>query len=402
MRSYEREVVLAACCGKYNILANYFLPMISEAVRNGGKKHIPDPFKPGSKDGFRVYKDFNEKGISVFNNNFGKSSFSANFFQLMELAGVSPSFAKSLEMVGTYLGCPRTGPHIKGTPFNDEVEQQKASEYMKKAQELAQAQQALAKKERAEAYKQARANIDKVLPYLIPLSDLDKSEEAWKYLENRGLKDLKKAPELLSNVFYNPKTPYYQDGKVIGYFGSICSKVFAGSKEDLWSIHRIFIKDGKKANVACPKKMMGTRFDASGMSKYIKFGEIQSHGVLGIAEGIETALSCAVAMRGIPVWSAVNAGNLLDFEPPKGVHTVLVFADKDANSVGQNDAQKLINKLRAEGILGIRVLPKTAIPEGSKGIDWNDILINEGTFGFPDIFQVFKYIKEQKIVKSNT
>ena len=36
MRSYEREVVLAACCGKYNILANYFLPMISEAVRNGG------------------------------------------------------------------------------------------------------------------------------------------------------------------------------------------------------------------------------------------------------------------------------------------------------------------------------------------------------------------------------
>jgi putative DNA primase/helicase len=58
--------------------------------------------------------------------------------------------------------------------------------------------------------------------------------------------------------------------------------------------------------------------------------------VLGLAEGIETALSAAV-LDGIPVWAATNAGMLTRFEPPPGVTTLRVYGDRD--NAGGGDAQ---------------------------------------------------------------
>ena len=48
--------------------------------------------------------------------------------------------------------------------------------------------------------------------------------------------------------------------------------------------------------------------------------------VLGVAEGIETAL--AVHLRtGMPIWSAISAGLLARTEPPAGTSLVVVWAD---------------------------------------------------------------------------
>jgi len=61
--------------------------------------------------------------------------------------------------------------------------------------------------------------------------------------------------------------------------------------------------------------------------------------VLGVAEGIETALA-ATALSGLPVWSCLNATALAAVELPLDVRRLVVFADRDRP------------RLRAEGHQG--------------------------------------------------
>ncbi|MBK7234811.1 MAG: PriCT-2 domain-containing protein [Sterolibacteriaceae bacterium] len=63
--------------------------------------------------------------------------------------------------------------------------------------------------------------------------------------------------------------------------------------------------------------------------------ECVTHG-LGIAEGIETALSAAHVFT--PVWAALDAGNLAGFPVLGGIETLTIFADNDASGVGERSA----------------------------------------------------------------
>jgi putative DNA primase/helicase len=90
--------------------------------------------------------------------------------------------------------------------------------------------------------------------------------------------------------------------------------------------------------------------------------------VLGIAEGIETALA-ATKLFGIPTWSAIDAGGIRRFEPPPEVRHLIIFGDNDANNVGQSAAYA-----RAEQ-LARRLKVDVEIPNGVK--DWNDALLRE-------------------------
>ena len=49
--------------------------------------------------------------------------------------------------------------------------------------------------------------------------------------------------------------------------------------------------------------------------------------------------------------------------------------------------RSLAERLRAEGWEGtfIPYLPEMAIPEGEKGVDWNDVMNTLGKSGFPSI-----------------
>lgn len=54
---------------------------------------------------------------------------------------------------------------------------------------------------------------------------------------------------------------------------------------------------------------------------------------LGVAEGIETALSCKQTY-GCNTWSTLNAGFLRKFRVPAGVKHLIIFADTDPNGAG--------------------------------------------------------------------
>lgn len=127
------------------------------------------------------------------------------------------------------------------------------------------------------------------------------------------------------------------------------------------ALHRTYLTpDGHKADVSSPRKMMGAMPPGAAV-------RLMPHeSVLGIAEGIETAMS-ASALYGVPCWAALNAGLLQDWNPPAGVTTVWVFGDNDANSTGQAAAYALAHRLNARGISSLVEIPQTP------GTDWNDV-----------------------------
>lgn len=86
--------------------------------------------------------------------------------------------------------------------------------------------------------------------------------------------------------------------------------------------------------------------------------------VLGIAEGIETAVAASV-LHDVPVWAALTAGNMAKWEPPLGVR-VIVFGDADASFTGQAAAYALAKRLWTK-----RVDVEVRMADAG---DWNDAL----------------------------
>lgn len=150
-------------------------------------------------------------------------------------------------------------------------------------------------------------------------------------------------------------------------------------ENQMMSIHRIFLTpDGVKAPVPDPKRMMAMRGELTGAA--IKMFPAEE--ILGVAEGIETALA-AHAISRMPVWSCVTAPLLEQVEIPDVVKTVVIWADKDVSQRGAEAANKLADRVEK---LGKRVeicMPVQPIEEGAKGIDWLDVLMKYGINGFP-------------------
>ncbi|WP_434136872.1 toprim domain-containing protein (plasmid) [Pseudomonas luteola] len=169
----------------------------------------------------------------------------------------------------------------------------------------------------------------------------------------------------------------------IGKFPAIVCAI-VNNKGEILTLHRTYLSStGSKADVESPRKMMPVPEGKSIRGAAIQMGT-PVDGVLGIAEGLETALS-AYRATGIATWSTVNATLLEGFTPPAGVHTVLVWADKDRSCTGESAAMRLKLRLQQQGIRVIVILPTAPIPSGSKGIDWNDVIIRQGISGFPSL-----------------
>ncbi|MDE2395486.1 MAG: toprim domain-containing protein [Burkholderiales bacterium] len=128
------------------------------------------------------------------------------------------------------------------------------------------------------------------------------------------------------------------------------------------ALHRTYLTaDGRKAQVPTVKKLTGAAGSLAGacipLHKPIR-------GVIGIAEGIETALAAWCAST-VPTVAAYCAGNLAAWQWPRGVHRIVVFADHD--TAGREAAQALHDRARAAG-LTVQVLT----PD-EPGDDWADV-----------------------------
>jgi putative DNA primase/helicase len=164
---------------------------------------------------------------------------------------------------------------------------------------------------------------------------------------------------------YSPDERYAEAGSRPSWYPALVTKVdpsdAALAQGERAALHRTYLDryDGK-ARVAEPRKMLGTMPTGAAV-------RLMTHEqILGIAEGIETALSAA-ALFNVPCWAALTAGLLEAWLPPPSVTTVFVFGDNDHSSTGQAAAHNLARRLKAKGLSVAVEIPEVA------GSDWNDV-----------------------------
>ena len=128
------------------------------------------------------------------------------------------------------------------------------------------------------------------------------------------------------------------------------------------AIHRTYLsRDGSsKAPVPDPKKMMMPTGPIVGAAVRL----FPAGHVLGVAEGIETALGASMLHGGLPVWACLTAYGLQSFVVPDGVTELVIFADHD--TAGIKAAKAL--QARYSDTLSIKILAPKEV-----GSDWADV-----------------------------
>lgn len=179
------------------------------------------------------------------------------------------------------------------------------------------------------------------------------------YLRARGIEPSRLAGGVPPTIRFHPGLRHADTGLT---FPAMVAAVQDGERR-LTGIHRTFLApDGAgKALVTSAKKMAGVVWGGA-----IRLCPAQS--TLGVAEGIETALSVALA-SGLPMWVAGSLGNMAALSLPPVVKDLVLCVDADGD---QDALAKTLDKAQAfHAARGRRV--RVARPPA--GQDFNDMLV---------------------------
>lgn len=146
-----------------------------------------------------------------------------------------------------------------------------------------------------------------------------------------------------------------------GWHPTMIALVHAASGKPA-TIHRTFLGTNGKADIEAPRSTMPGEIPPGSAIRLTAPAE-----VMGIAEGIETALA-AQQLFGVPTWAAINATMLSKWESPPNTRKVLIFGDNDSKFGGAAAAYTLAHRLACKP--GIEV--EVHIPP-NVGEDWADI-----------------------------
>mgnify|MGYP000952735725 CR=1 FL=1 len=183
------------------------------------------------------------------------------------------------------------------------------------------------------------------------------------YLKRRGFGGVWPLP---ASLRLHRALPCWNGDEKIGVFPAMVAPLVAPDGAVV-ALHRTYLSaDGRKADLPSPKKLTATAGPLAGAC--IPLHEPQ-RGVLGIAEGIETALAawCASA---VPTVAAYSAGNLAAWQWPASVQGLAIFADNDR--AGRESADTLRARALLAGI-GCDVLTPS-----DEGTDWCDVWAQRG------------------------
>lgn len=183
---------------------------------------------------------------------------------------------------------------------------------------------------------------------------VENCEPAVLYLASRALWPLPQGHSLRAH----PSVEYWQEGKRIGRYPALVAAVRDVNGELVTAHVTYLTPSGEKLQQLEPRKILSPMTARVGCAV-----RLMTHGdTLGIAEGIETALSASI-MHEVPTWAALNTSLLAKFAPPQNVKKLIIFADRDI--AGLDAAAKLMERLQGRVRLEIRT-PRSK--------DWNDAL----------------------------
>ncbi|WP_106705146.1 toprim domain-containing protein, partial [Escherichia coli] len=143
-------------------------------------------------------------------------------------------------------------------------------------------------------------------------------------------------------------------------------------KGELCYLHRTLLDGDKKATVAgAPKKMMKLQEDSYlEHASSVAIRMFPPSTTLGIAEGIETALSCHQITQ-CNTWATLNTTFMKKFRVPRGVQRLIIFADADKNASGHAAAFECARA----NLLAKNDLQQVSVRWPKSG-DFNDLLLN--------------------------
>ncbi len=221
---------------------------------------------------------------------------------------------------------------------------------------------ALAERERVKCA-QLATNAERIARLQAACRPLVPGDPVTLYLKRRGFAGVWPLPACLR---YHPALPYWHDGEGIGTFPVMVAPLTAPDGS-IVALHRTYLtQSGLKADVPSVKKLTMTSGPLAGAC--IRLHDAKD-GVIGIAEGIETALAAWLA-SGVPTVAAYSATNLAAWQWPAGVRRIVIFADHDP--AGAVAADKLRQRARAAG------LQCSVMTPSEPGADWADVWAQRG------------------------
>lgn len=344
-RDVRVQDVKVRACGRWLAIFSALAPELNDAMTHLGR-HVPCPVHGGT-DGFRLFKDAASTGGGICNT---CGSFADGFALLQWLT--RRSFQETLVGVHQALTGEVATPSVKASQPRTKDRLDDAT--LRRILNSTWAQSVALNKRAA--------------------------RHAAQYLENRGLS--RKLVVRLADLRFHPRVLYREKGRGARYEPALLALVRAADGTPV-TVHRTYLSEnGEKAKVRCPRKLFPAPSDGPVLAgAAIRLGEPRS--VLGIAEGIETALSVYQA-SGTPCWSAISATLLERWTPPEGVDVVHIWADRDRNERGLRAAKALKARLWKMGVKALIWLPAVDIAPGAKSVDWNDVLRNGDRKLFPN------------------
>jgi putative DNA primase/helicase len=187
---------------------------------------------------------------------------------------------------------------------------------------------------------------------------IEACDSAIEYLASRGLWPLPQGAGLKAHA----AAEYWEAGLCIGRYPAIVADVVDVPGE-LVTAHVTYLESGRKLATHEPRKLLGPLTGREGCAVRL----MPAGPVLGVAEGLETALAAAV-LDSVPVWAALNTSLLAKFEPPAGVERLVIYADQDV--AGLAAACRLMERLQGRVRLEVRIPPPNFK-------DWNDVLTTQ-------------------------
>lgn len=171
------------------------------------------------------------------------------------------------------------------------------------------------------------------------------------YLRSRGLR------AAVSDLRFHPRTPYGRGAAVI-FRPAILAAV--RDESGLIAVHRTFLepRTASLSDLSLPKRALGRLGRGAVRLRPPKAG------VLGWAEGIETAMA-ATQLTGIPCWAMLGTERFARVALPASVTRLILFLDNDA---GGRRAETLARA-------ACRGCEIEARYPAAAGADWNDVLL---------------------------
>lgn len=167
-----------------------------------------------------------------------------------------------------------------------------------------------------------------------------------------------------------PSLSYWHDGAEIGRFPAMLAAI-TNHAGKLVALHRTWLtRDGRKAEVPGPVKKLTRTCGPLAGAGIALWTAPDDRGVIGVAEGVETALAAHYGGR-MPVCAAYSAGALYAWQWPEGTRHIVIWADHD--EAGADAANKLRARAQAAGLT---VTTKTP---NEPGKDWADVVLARNT-----------------------